>query len=121
MNQKPKSLLDNHDMQTIVHDFLRQHLSFEALPLTFQGSSDIKNHHHHINRIHVSASGNCAVNWDTPCRIHIFKLVYSGKSKVFHIKKYYTIYIFYFIFFVNNLYNIITAINFILYICSKSS
>ena len=83
VNQKPKSLLDNHDIQTIVHDFLRKHLSFDALPLTFQGSSDIKSHHQHINRIHVSASGNCAVNWDTPCRIHIFKLVHGGKLKSF--------------------------------------
>jgi len=80
VNQKPKSLLDNHDMQAIVLDFLHKHMSFEALPQTFQGSSDIKSHHQHINRIHVSASGNCVVNWDTPCRIHIFKLVYSANQ-----------------------------------------
>ena len=83
VEQQSRSSLDKASIIAMTKEFLQKQRSFDNLPMSLHGSTDLNEVYAHINRINVSASGVLGGNHgsifrNSPTKFYVYKLNHNG-------------------------------------------
>jgi len=85
VEQQSRSSLDKASIIAMTKEFLQKQRSFDNLPMSLHGSTDLNEVYAHINRINVSASGVLGGNHgsifrNSPTKFYVYKLNHNANQ-----------------------------------------